>query len=262
MKKRLTQPNVVMAKDKSLYLVEPLEALSTFIEETSNILQLSIVAIKHLDGHAELIETFQEVRRRIGNPEPLDIAGAAKLERAAQEEIRNGFQLLIAHSVVALWAALECTIPQVCAAMIYNNPEILKEEKFEKIKLPIQLITSRRSFDLFANIIEELERNLSAKLKIGVGRFESVLDQIGLGGEIDDRTRRDLLELSQLRNLIVHRFGKVDKQFKIRCKWINVKVGARIKLNIDDYFRYQLAVANYSSIIAKRILNYYDKTRK
>jgi uncharacterized protein YutE (UPF0331/DUF86 family) len=47
---------------------------------------------------------------------------------------------------------------------------------------------------------------------LGCGRFESLLDTIGLGGSVEETVKRLFLELSQVRNIVVHKAGKADKR--------------------------------------------------
>lgn len=55
-------------------------------------------------------------------------------------------------------------------------------------------------------ITKELSRSLNADFKRGVGQFEAILDAIGLAGPVDPDVRRTLLELNEVRNVLVHRW--------------------------------------------------------
>jgi hypothetical protein len=96
---------------------------------------------------------------------------------------------------------------------------------------------------MFRHIINDIERQSDANLKSGMGRFAVILDAIGLSISLDDQCRRDILELSKVRNLIAHRRGLVDHQFVRECPWYPAAVGQRVKVSFDDFERYEKAIA-------------------
>ena len=82
-------------------------------------------------------------------------------------------------------------------------------------------------------------------MKPGIGQFQEVLRALGLGFGISDELRRDLFEVSQARNLIVHRLSVVDVKFARECPWLGLKVGDRLKITSEAYGRYHSAVTTY-----------------
>lgn len=52
---------------------------------------------------------------------------------------------------------------------------------------------------------------------LGVARFETLLALVELSGAIDEEHRKGLFELQQVRNVIVHRAGIVDRRLREQC---------------------------------------------
>jgi hypothetical protein len=93
-------------------------------------------------------------------------------------------------------------------------------------------------------------------LKQGCGRFEIILEAMGISGSIESELRRDLLELSQIRNVLVHRAGIVDKRFIEICPWLKMCIGDHIKVTNEAYCRYSIAVPRYIGTVIKRLKKY------
>ena len=84
-------------------------------------------------------------------------------------------------------------------------------------------------FDRTVYLREALKQEIASDLKIGVGRFESVLDALGFSGSVAASIRKALLELHEIRNVIVHSMGKIDKHFQARCPWTSMDIGQTVQ---------------------------------
>ena len=206
-------------------------------------LSLCVRSIKLMNG--------VEALTRVLNKDEAQVASAKALEALAMRERDGGFQLLLRHASVALWGALDASVPQFVAAYLREFPDLLRTEGFARVKLPAVALLTTSESDVWSEIVLELERNFGAPLKKGIGRFECLLEAIGLGRPIETDQRRDLLELSQVRNLIVHKFGVVDARFATNCPWLKVAVGDRLALSFEDYGRYYAAALNYVATIVE-----------
>jgi hypothetical protein len=82
-----------------------------------------------------------------------------------------------------------------------------------------------------------MERNAGAPLLPGVGRFESLLKPFNLKPKITDEVRRELNDILAVRNLLVHRAGKIDRRFIELCPWLNRELGETIEVSRDDLTR-------------------------
>jgi hypothetical protein len=174
------------------------------------------------------------------------------LARLSKQEIENDFPLLHAHTVVAIWSALEASIPKFAASFLVEKPATLERPAFEKIKIPVGRYEQMPMDGRMAYIVDAVLQDQRAGHP-GVARYEALLDAVGLGGNIPDELRRDLLEVSQVRNLIVHQFSIVDARFATACPWLDVHPGSRFNVKHRDYCRYRDAVIRYVTEIAERV---------
>jgi hypothetical protein len=250
--------------DISVELSEIFHAFFDYLEEIDRMLNITTFSLHGMKGRGELAEVATRGRRGQKNPflttEKLDEDGeryvqqVRKLEELALSQAADDFLMLYAHASVLLWSSLEATIPDLVVQALSENRQILENAAFLKVKLPVAVLNAQPE-DQIASVISELERQMNAPLKRGVGRFSVLLDAVGLGFEIDEDSRRTLLELSQARNNIVHRFSVVDKHFKDACPWLLYQPGDRLKITCEDYMRYKTAVVSY----VRRIVDVFEK---
>jgi hypothetical protein len=104
------------------------------------------------------------------------------------------------------------------------------------------------------HLVSELKSALKVSLKAGVGRFEGVLAPLGLGGPVDEGVRRALFELSEVRNVVVHRAGVVDRRFMEKCPWRSVSSNAMLHVSRADVALYQAAALWYVSELHRRCI--------
>ena len=95
-------------------------------------------------------------------------------------------------------------------------------------------------------VYRELERNLKANERFGVNRIEVLLSVMGLPGqEIPEEVKRNIFEMQQVRNTIVHRGSIADKRLVEACPWLGLVPGAIIRVTHEDYRRYVRSVDDY-----------------
>jgi hypothetical protein len=106
--------------------------------------------------------------------------------------------------------------------------------------------------ELMFAVVEAVDQVTGGSQKLGIGRFEAILDACGLSGGLSDDYRRDLFELSQVRNLVVHRFSVADERFFKSCPWFGLSVGERLILPEARLHAYIVAARNYGACILER----------
>jgi hypothetical protein len=74
------------------------------------------------------------------------------------------------------------------------------------------------------------------------GSFEALLDFVDLCGPIAESVSRDLRELEQVRNVIVHRNGVVDRRLVEVAYVVAAEIGDHLRLTRDDDVRYLGAI--------------------
>jgi hypothetical protein len=170
----------------------------------------------------------------------------------AREEFAKGYPILQEQAVAALWELLESFVLSFLTNWLTNQPELTQLTAIRKIKIPLADYEKMSQDEKYDYLVDELERGLGAPFKQGSNRFEVLLDVFGLSGPVDEPVRKDLFELSQVRNVIVHRRGIVDRRLAEACPWMGLRPGDRLSLTVDDWERYLEAVDRYSSSIIYR----------
>jgi hypothetical protein len=101
----------------------------------------------------------------------------------------------------------------------------------------------------------------------GTGRYEDALCQVGLGAPPDRPIPQDLdralTEVGVLRDVLVHRAGRLDARGLKQAPWLASRYadGAFVRLNRADYRRYSAAIRCYAAEISRRaMLGLYDGT--
>lgn len=171
----------------------------------------------------------------------------------ATREVADGFPVLHAQAVVTLWALLEACVRRLFADWLTNEPTSLQNPMFDKVKVRLAEYERLEGAERMFYVADALERELAAGLQIGVTRFESLLEALTLSGEVPDLLRRDLYELSQIRNAIVHRGGSVDRRLAQACPWLALKPGNDLHISHEMFGRYYNAVHAYLILLICRV---------
>jgi hypothetical protein len=218
--------------------------LIDYAEETDRLLEITTRAFLLTTGLGSLAKTLKKDEKTIAHFE--------ETERLAADEVKNGFPLLYAHSVVALWSALEAAIPRFCVDWLMCFPHFLESKSFAKISLAASSAILGDKRAIMEEVVQTLDQVTHSPLRAGVGRFDLLLDAVGISVAHHDDRRRTLFELSRVRNIIVHQAGKADKRFASECPWMNVAPGTRVVIDEDRYRSYVRAVLTYSGDIADK----------
>ena len=87
--------------------------------------------------------------------------------------------------------------------------------------------------------------------------FERILEQVGLSSEIDPKLKRNLIELEQVRNILLHKGAIVDSRFLEICPWIGATAGTRFVPDNQHVMKYLDAVIKYGELMRVRIASYF-----
>lgn len=228
-----------------------LRRFSEHIEEIDSLLHLSVVGISREEKSVELVRALSDYDSTYGEKLPAEeyskrISRAEIHAKFARSQIKAGFPILFAHSVIAMWSALETMIEDIVFAILKDNQSALQAENIKKIKIPLVEYELLDKEERLRFIIGELARQTNAELRQGVTKFEVLLESVSLSGPLKDELRKTIFELWAVRNLLVHRFGIVDRRFTELCPWLGTKIGEQFKIKTDYYHRYRSAVTDYA----------------
>jgi hypothetical protein len=216
--------------------------MDPYIEEVIYLDRFTEVAwsgIEYAETLVDIIESISKSRVIDEDFKLSEFKRAEKLRIFALKEKTKGFPFLYRLAVIRLWSILEAAVDDLIIDNIlkkkYSNKELFTKLKGSLLEF-IQMTDSEQT----EYILELLKNELKLNIKSGVGRFDGLLDAIELSGSIPEIIRRNLYELSQVRNCLVHRNSKVDLRLVKNCPWMDIRVGASITLTDGDFRKYQL----------------------
>lgn len=234
-----------------------------FLEEIgllSQMVHLSSRGISMVRSAPDMVEAlikFKDLENDEGEIKKLERARVeAKL---AASEIRQKFPLLHSWAVVSAWALLEALSKNVVALWLKRKPSLRQIEEIQRLKIKLGEYENIPASERYLYIAELLESASSAGVQNGVSRFEALLKPIGLSGEVPKQLKIIVFEFGQVRNLIVHRSGVVDRSFLSSCPWIKVPVGRKFKISPERWHAYLSAIDSYVALLVCRSGEYFGK---
>lgn len=168
-----------------------------------------------------------------------------------RKETEGGHSFLLALATTRLVSILETAVNEAVVASL-SFAAILERSEIRRLKGPLVEFLSVSESERGEYLADLLTQDLRANLKGGVGKYEVILDAVGLGGELHPVARRELLEMVEVRNIIIHKGGRADSRFVARCPWLPFPVGGVIQVRLTMFNGYRVAVGYYLLQIVKR----------
>lgn len=226
--------------------------LDIFIKICSRALHLSSKATKMID----LLQEGAELLNLEGMTEEEALAAkkeAIQIESFALKQAENGFPYLFNLGVVRLWSIIEAVVDEIVIDFMLRPNECKDKDLIYRLKGPLLEFSNGSMEQKAVFLAETLKDTVKARLKLGIGRFEPILEPIGLGGPVDPNLKEILFELSQIRNAIVHKSGIADKRIVEGCPWLNLKPGMMIKIKGQNFYSYLMAAYCYVGELRLRL---------
>lgn len=211
-------------------VVPELTRLHRFIDLAVSGLQFGTEATRSVEQHRRVAEVLRR-------PDPygteetyqVALAKAAELESFAKEQAAAKFSYVHELGIVKLWSILENAIDEITVERL-RDPQGRGYEALNSLEGPLLPFFNASPDEQSEFLLGKLKSSVKAPLQRGVGRFEALLDPIGLGGSVDPLVARVFIDLSETRNVIVHRGGVADKQFLSRCPWNHTPTGDKLQV--------------------------------
>jgi hypothetical protein len=242
------------------WAAQPFEHVVAYLRETAEFAEAVTFGLRNTGRLALAEELFQELERQLPSlafEDPSESTEKLKTlrERArkADKQLEDGLPLMHSQMAIGTWSVLEAAIDDFVVAWLTNVPATLEVDELSKIKVPASLFEMMDRPARMQYLVEEYKRNLRSDSKIGIERFESILKPLGLSGPVDESTRKDIFELSQVRNAILHRASRADQRLIDACPWLTIPLGARVVVSNTDSDRYVRSVTEYLKTIIKRV---------
>lgn len=177
--------------------------------------------------------------------------------KLAQQEVDEHFPILHAQASIAIWAGLKTAIRLFLVKWLQHCKTAIDADMVQKLRVRIGEYERLEGEDRFFYILDRLEQELSTPLRSGVKRFEAILEPFGLSGPVDKDVQRDIFELKQLRNNLVHCSGIADRRLINACPWLGLTSGDRVKISRAAYVKYFASVMAYATVLMLRVADHF-----
>jgi hypothetical protein len=211
-----------------------------------------------LTAELEKYDNEDGLGTRERNSEDESRKAASKIAEQAKKEVNEGFPILHQQQIVSCWGSLESLIEDLLVAFLANEPTVMKCEQVRRIKVGLSDFGAMSEVERSYYLISELQRDLRPPRKHGIDKFEGLRDIFGLSGTLDCNVRRELIEIENIRNVLLHRRGIADKKLLEMCPWLTLSVGDRVPMDEASLTRYTGAVFDYVELLIDRIKSYYS----
>lgn len=200
------------------------------------------------------------------------MSSQAALERRAlgRAEIEGGFGWLNASTVIWLHSAVDALVERLGPTIDDVVPRIVAAQVVDKVVLENPELAARVTKGQLASIGDALTavllENSHYRRPAGNGarRWEEVLGLAGLtrpDRPIPTDLDRVLVEACVLRNVLVHRAGRIDEKALVECPTLRFSEGEYVRLQAAETLEIAAALIAYGSDVAYRILTRPDVGR-
>jgi len=179
----------------------------------------------------------------------------------AQKILDNKFPIIISQAVITLWTLIESTFRDFFASWLINIPQARQSAAIRKLKFSLGEYESFTDAEKYYYILDALEDSLGTKRCPGIARFEALFDLYNLSSKIEDKVKKVLFELSQVRNVLVHRHGIVDSKIIGNCPWLNLALNEKLIIKEETYKKYNMVASYYILECGNRVRKYFGLDR-
>lgn len=218
---------------------------------------LAVTGLNAAQGEPGMLRALRDVQRgRAGTRSEAEwskeIEMADKKSSVAKQHADSGFGYLYELMLIKFWSILEAGVEEIAIECLKRPEECKDSDLLRSLKGPLLEFSSASDDQRAEFLYSEIKVATRSPLKIGVGVFESILEPLGMGGPVDDLTKRLLLELQQKRHAFVHRRGVADKRFVDACPFLEYTVGQSISVDQTSVRRLGVGVALYNFELSRR----------
>lgn len=184
----------------------------------------------------------------------------------AQADIDNELAEISAMTLVAMVSALDALVEELTPSFRDALTNIRARQIVERFKQERpDLIASVGEPDV-ETVVHALADQLAGTLPklrpkpkgSGAGRWEEVLEQVGLGSvagqEIPEDLDQALGEVIQLRHVIAHRASRIDEGALRQAPTLPYEVDQLVRISRGEYRRYSAALWTYGEEVLRRLL--------
>jgi hypothetical protein len=241
---------------KDLALSECMRCLGEFANKDDQLDQLVHLTIRGLS----YVERQPELLRILNKDDP---SKAADLERAdaaakvAKNEASDDYPLLHAQAVMSLWASLEASVRTLLATLMRVHGPARDVQALKKVKVHLATYEALEELERSLYVLDLLEETIGTRRRPGAGRFDDLCAAFGMTVTTPAPVVQCLLEFYHVRNVLMHRHGRVDRRFLKDCPWLSLTEGTELLVSHRLYHHYSAALNRYMGELTNRIRAYF-----
>lgn len=237
------------------------------VEEAERVRMLGILGVH------ELLHTLDRHERELGvrrDDAHLELNTRATLQamwervESARIEIEHGHPHLNAQALLSLVSALDAMVEDLARSWrgfrVKPVVDDLVNRAKEQVPEAVEALKPEATNALVEVVADDVARRALGRAErlrgCGPDRYERVLAEVGFDAP-GDRPLSDglvtaLTEVSALRDVLMHRAGRVDLRAMREAPTLPYQRGQLVRVSRDDYRRYSSAIRCYASEISFR----------
>jgi hypothetical protein len=227
------------------WILDPINTAVLFVGEEAKVgglLQRALVHIEKgrplLQLAAKHIRTKQGARaaeaiRRLLQEAPIQ-------EQWATELRESDYASLNAHSLVAIWGALETCIEDTVVAILAKEPTSIDSIAAAGVRIDPKKFLAEPAEEDLRSLYRKIEDAVRVKYD-AVQTQENVLNLFGLSADCPEH-KEALLSANALRNAIIHRGGVIDDKAIRQASALSPLLGTKCIIRCTDFLRYHQAI--------------------
>lgn len=206
-------------------------------------LEASINAKKVLRKHQpeKEFQTEEEIKHK--NKELID---------AVKKEIKEDYYSVKSAELILLYSRFESAITDV-VYMYFQKCDASELPRIDSVKYNINDLFRMNKKDQMLLIADLYIQQKTTGIRYGFNRFEATLEPILGLSKTNKNIKTEIFKFSQIRNLLIHKNGVVDKKFKDLFKDAEQKIGSKISISNITMENCVDSIMTYAEDILDRI---------
>jgi hypothetical protein len=238
----------------------PTQPVIDFLKNIVSLYHLSNIHRSTISNFEEMLNAATEARKLMSENKTIKIEELSKPQIESNEvrlkivrsEIASNYYTINSSVMILTYSLLEYAVSDfVC--LYFEQSKIESLPPLQPFKTDIKEFAMLSKLQQ-RNFLAEVYINQSSEgIKYGFKRFESVLKPILGPSTISISSQTEIFKFSQLRNLLIHKNGIIDKQYLELTKLPRKLINSKINL-VDEVTRPMMeAIIDYSGDIINRI---------
>jgi len=228
------------------WILNPVNTAVLFVGEEAKVGGLLQRALIHIEKGRPLLElAAQHIRTKQGGraAEPIRrlLQDAPIQEQWATELRESDYAPLNAHSLVAIWGALETCVEDTVVAILEREPAAIAAIAGAGVRVNVNKLLVMPAEEELRSLYRRIEDAVRVKHDV-IQTQENVLNLFGLSVACPEH-KDVLLSANALRNAIVHRGGVIDERAVRQAPILSSLLGTKCVIRCTEFLKYHQAVS-------------------